>query len=503
MQLRLLDRSRFEAFCQQTMQGRGDYSIKKPQPIPHGFLHRLIELFRRVGCREILVRDFRDCWNRYFPGEKLQCKELGYRDIKGLLANVSLIEKVGTRTNMKYVLKADVAPEIPSTTCVDTTVMPMTATPSMTLGIPREPIPLGVSPGMTCAPLRMQGSIPMQSFADPSSRQEDMPKRGHSQAHPHTMALNLQESLAGPRGTYVSSMNPGLLLMARRSPTRPQAPVDVEPSSTKLLECQSFIPARTAVPIGFGRQPEGAPMQSLSCKSGPMQSSTEPIDHPPPGLVDKENIGDICKPEQEVHTAAEEHRRMRRLKKQNLKPRDPNAFITSPAAFTSEDRDASKEQGRFDLGTIYKAKLKEDRYCMIVDLTSVRVLFSSQLCEALFEQLSPLQDRDVADIIHEDDRSSFASLLAYLTLGKFSGMEPQVVKISTAHGMRTALISGEQLVGCLWYIDVQPEMGSSTVCNPVSPCRAHPATADGVVHRVASCARAISLLPPDTPPFFL
>lgn len=58
----------------------------------------------------------RDLWNCFFPHEKLQCKDYGYRDVKGLLANIPVVEKVGGKNSTKYVLKArcceDLNPEM-------------------------------------------------------------------------------------------------------------------------------------------------------------------------------------------------------------------------------------------------------------------------------------------------------------------------------------------------------------------------------------------------------
>ena len=76
---------------------------------------KVIEVFRRCGSREIPAKNFRDLWNCFFPHEKLQCKDsacspptgqieggrgvksciedYGYRDVKGLLANIPVVEK--------------------------------------------------------------------------------------------------------------------------------------------------------------------------------------------------------------------------------------------------------------------------------------------------------------------------------------------------------------------------------------------------------------------------
>ncbi|CAJ1356798.1 unnamed protein product [Effrenium voratum] len=88
---------------------RGDLPIfDQPKPVPESFQHKVIEVFRRCGSREIPAKNFRDMWNCFFPHEKLQCKDYGYRDVKGLLANIPVVEKVGGKNSTKYVLKTDV-----------------------------------------------------------------------------------------------------------------------------------------------------------------------------------------------------------------------------------------------------------------------------------------------------------------------------------------------------------------------------------------------------------
>jgi hypothetical protein len=97
----------FSFFCDQVSHAssqRIPFS-QKPQPVPESFQWKVIEVFRQVGSREILATSFRDLWNAVFPAQRLKCREYGYRDIRGLLANISVVEKVGGKHNTLYVLK--------------------------------------------------------------------------------------------------------------------------------------------------------------------------------------------------------------------------------------------------------------------------------------------------------------------------------------------------------------------------------------------------------------
>eukprot|EP00439_Symbiodinium_sp_Y106_P031915 s7310_g3.t2 len=109
MELKLNDRDSFERCCGQLLVGRADLPVfDQPKPVPESFQHKVIEVFRRCGSREIPAKNFRDLWNCFFPHEKLQCKDYGYRDVKGLLANIPVVEKVGGKNSTKYVLKSEV-----------------------------------------------------------------------------------------------------------------------------------------------------------------------------------------------------------------------------------------------------------------------------------------------------------------------------------------------------------------------------------------------------------
>ncbi|CAE7271238.1 unnamed protein product [Symbiodinium sp. CCMP2592] len=75
--------------------------FEQPKPVPESVQHKVIEVFRRSGSREMDAKTFRDLWNRAFPHEKLEFKDYG--DVKGLLGNIPIVEKVTT-----YMLKSEV-----------------------------------------------------------------------------------------------------------------------------------------------------------------------------------------------------------------------------------------------------------------------------------------------------------------------------------------------------------------------------------------------------------
>ncbi|CAE7271191.1 unnamed protein product [Symbiodinium sp. CCMP2592] len=65
--------------------------FEQPKPVPESVQHKVIEVFRRSGSREMDAKTFRDLWNRAFPHEKLEFKDYG--DVKGLLGNIPIVEK--------------------------------------------------------------------------------------------------------------------------------------------------------------------------------------------------------------------------------------------------------------------------------------------------------------------------------------------------------------------------------------------------------------------------
>jgi len=145
MELKLGDRDAFERFSDDLLEGREDLpTFDQPKPVPESFQNKVVEVFRRCGSREIPAKNFRDLWNCFFPHEKLQCKDYGYRDVKGLLANIPVVEKVGGKNSTKYVLKVNdtefAQPEPESKAVVEDDFVEVGTTPMapMTPSMPME-----------------------------------------------------------------------------------------------------------------------------------------------------------------------------------------------------------------------------------------------------------------------------------------------------------------------------------------------------------------------------
>jgi len=105
MHVRVTEEQMFHEFCQHDLVNVEVPSFQKPTPVPMELQQKIMHVFSVCGCTEISVHSFGQQWNQVFPSEHLHCRDYGYRDVKGLLANVPIIEKVGTKLNAKYVLK--------------------------------------------------------------------------------------------------------------------------------------------------------------------------------------------------------------------------------------------------------------------------------------------------------------------------------------------------------------------------------------------------------------
>lgn len=89
---------------------------------------------------------------------------------------------------------------------------------------------------------------------------------------------------------------------------------------------------------------------------------------------------------------------------------------------------------------------------MIVDFSNGRVLLSNALCDNLFKTMTPLPHRDVAELIHEEHRLNFSTCMMYLNMGNYTVMEPQEVRIHSGTGVSNAVVTGELLVGTVWWL---------------------------------------------------
>eukprot|EP00747_Dinoflagellata_sp_TGD_P009673 gnl/TRDRNA2_/TRDRNA2_119184_c0_seq1.p1 gnl/TRDRNA2_/TRDRNA2_119184_c0~~gnl/TRDRNA2_/TRDRNA2_119184_c0_seq1.p1 ORF type:complete len:558 (-),score=102.68 gnl/TRDRNA2_/TRDRNA2_119184_c0_seq1:98-1540(-) len=86
-----------------------ELAYQKPRTVPKRLLERLWDLFQTAKDNEIPVSCFVAVYNDQFF-DKLQFKALGYADVRGLMAQVPFLEKVGGRKDARYRLKAGAQP---------------------------------------------------------------------------------------------------------------------------------------------------------------------------------------------------------------------------------------------------------------------------------------------------------------------------------------------------------------------------------------------------------
>eukprot|EP00929_Paragymnodinium_shiwhaense_P100116 TRINITY_DN62170_c0_g4_i5.p1 TRINITY_DN62170_c0_g4~~TRINITY_DN62170_c0_g4_i5.p1 ORF type:complete len:292 (+),score=48.08 TRINITY_DN62170_c0_g4_i5:75-950(+) len=196
---------------------------------------------------------------------------------------------------------------------------------------------------------------------------------------------------------------------------------------------------------------------------------------PPPGFCGLEQAGDdimTALPSEEADavgplSVAAEHRRQRRLQKMQRAaaaappqaaappalPPHRSMFVTSPGAFSSEDRDARSGQGKFDLWAMYQSRLQVDTPCMIVDFQLGRILFSNNHANALFGHLLPLAHQETSTLFVEEDRMKFASGVMYADIQDTMVLHPRKFRLNAFGGSEEAILHGERLAGNWWCLE--------------------------------------------------
>lgn len=141
-------------------------------------------------------------------------------------------------------------------------------------------------------------------------------------------------------------------------------------------------------------------------------------------------------------------RRKRRLEKGRI---SSNIFMSTPAAI---GRPPGLPHSRFDVAALCQENLMTERSCMVVDFSSFAILFSNASCDKLFSTLVPLQSRELGELIDNSERLNLTARIMYLSIGDFSEMERQVVKIITGQGVKPALVGGKKVEekGSLWWL---------------------------------------------------
>jgi len=120
-------------------------------------------------------------------------------------------------------------------------------------------------------------------------------------------------------------------------------------------------------------------------------------------------------------------RRLNRAKK------TASFFVSSPGAISSESRDASIQQGKFDMSSVLQTQLKQDTPCLVFDISTGKIQATNAECDDLFEANSAtdrLVHADFFSLIHEDDRDQLSSYLAYLMVSERNQMDKQEVRIN-------------------------------------------------------------------------
>merc|ERR550514_1745368 len=68
-------------------------------------------------------------------------------------------------------------------------------------------------------------------------------------------------------------------------------------------------------------------------------------------------------------------------RRRSREPKSVSYFVSSPGAISSEERDASTQQGKFGILSLLQAQLRQDLPSLICDLNSGKVLTSNPECE--------------------------------------------------------------------------------------------------------------------------
>jgi len=142
----------------------------------------------------------------------------------------------------------------------------------------------------------------------------------------------------------------------------------------------------------------------------------------------------------------------------NLSKQNASYFVSSPGAVSSETRDASIHQGKFDMCRLLQFHLPQDTPSLVCDVTSGQVIVTNAECVDLFEcndSKTRLLNSVIFTYIHPDDHDKFSTCLAYLMVSERSQMAAQDVRIVTARGRtRNVRAEGIQLVGLWWQLDI-------------------------------------------------
>mmetsp|Transcript_55852 Transcript_55852/g.103375 ORF Transcript_55852/g.103375 Transcript_55852/m.103375 type:complete len:977 (-) Transcript_55852:126-3056(-) len=427
--------------------GTGAPRFQMPTPPPPMLQQKIKELFLAAPDNEVPLRKFVNMWHTSFPTEQLAYRSLGYRDLRGLLSSIPFIEKVGGKSDAKYVLKhASLSQqELASLSSHATALDPASGLAS---SASRLACPAPVVPG----PVR-PGQLPQQPCGLPCggvhSGTLPLPVMGTAaQAHGRGCA-GLTGAPHNPAGLVVPSsvLSPGGPSLMTPSPAAPGL----------AANAQSAAPARVPDPSWFGSgqlhgvgQPIAALPEVLEAAVGEVKPVKSVLEEPDdlPGF-------DFSNPHVQSFVAlADREVVSRRQNDKQRKKMVPSYFVSSPAAVSSDTRDASTHQGKFDLPSILQTHLLRDVPCLVCDISSGQVMVANSKCDDLFQShtaSSQLTETDIFSLVHPDDRDDFSTHVAYLSLSERTRMDEHHLRIVTLTGVsRHVCMAGTQLIGMWW-----------------------------------------------------
>lgn len=159
----------------------------------------------------------------------------------------------------------------------------------------------------------------------------------------------------------------------------------------------------------------------------------------------------------ESELAAWQARRDGLLQRRLGRKKKAGFFVSAPGAtMSSEFRDASTQQGRFDLCSMLKTYVLCDEPAVIANLSTRQVLLTNQELDELFEMdglgsNTGAIGSDLINMIHEDDHDRFWSVITYLEVSERADLEPMTTHIRTMLGnVRQVQVDGERLIQSWW-----------------------------------------------------
>lgn len=506
MQVQLAEPAKLEAFqesirraqqeAQEKSAGMQTPQFRMPKPLPEALLQRLYDLFVTAENQEIPLRNFLNIWNARHPTEQLGYRALGFRDVRGLLSQVPFIEKVGGKSDAKYVLKRT----------SDNHVIPFVGSPSSAqdaesdLGAARQKLPQlpgAIPPGPVPAdgsrqrydpgPVNSGSRVPLSSLLPYGQQVSPVPPIPAPTAPPnlrggggmgmygHDISMSEWAAPALPPGSLGQR---GLMPMKIEATGVSQGAQDFMMSLREVLDPrssggaplspQTVRPSSRHAPMAPGQWGDPMPDVGLSgimtpSVYGSFGAPLVPSMPPPRSMLSNSGSrsrAHVIEPEEEDYPGYEEVSRGYG----NLPPSSmgnnmtSKKYVSSPGALSSDGaRDMSIDQGKFDMAAVFQMQLRQDTPCLVCDISRGQVMVANPHCEEFFEareETGRLVDSDLFRLIQPIDREKFSTCLAYLMVTERTKMQPQHVRVITLRGQQKYVrVAGSQLIGMWWQLD--------------------------------------------------